>query len=330
MAFSLFPSKNRTVNLIINDHSIRYVELKNARTLTPHRWGERFLPHGLITHGKINDRETLSNILEECISEWKINKRQVRFIVPDSFVIIRKASIPAEVKNDEIKGYLYLELGSSIHLPFDEPVFDAVVLKENHDKKEILIFAAPEEKVLEYADLLTEVKLQPVSAEVSPLALYRLYFHLDQANENEQIMVVQFDIDTANISVFEKHVPILMHHLPIEFLENQWKMKLNNDGVHELNYIGEIKELNYQFEDVYKEISKLMDFYRYTLNQGKQGVTKLLINGDHPLLPVMIKEMESRFDVTIKTFQSEGLLNDKDEALPLSHYLALGLALKEV
>ncbi|MDZ5470809.1 pilus assembly protein PilM (plasmid) [Bacillus sp. 31A1R] len=330
MAFSLFPSKNRIINLIINDHSIRYVELKNSRIPTVHQWGERFLPQGIITQGKINDYESLSNILEECIYDWKIRKRQVRFLVPDACVIIRKVNIPLDVKDDEIKGYLYLELGSSIHLPFEEPVFDAVVLSKNNDKKEILIFAAPEERVMEYSNLFTELKLTPVSAEVSPLALYRLYYHLGQTNIDEQIMAVQFDITTVNISIFDKHVPILMHHLQPEFLEENWHFKLNQDGVYELNYIGNTNTFNYQFEDIYKEISKLMDFYRYTLNHGKKSVTKILVIGDHPLISLIITELEGRFDVSVETVQNETFLNDKNEALPLSHYLALGLALKEV
>src|SRR4051794_24272580 len=124
MAFSLFSSKNRIVNLVLNDHSIRYLELKQTNSLTAHKWSERFLPPGIISNGKITDIDSLTNILEECIDEWKIQRRQVRFIVPDPVVIIRKVTVPADIRDDEMKGYLYLEIGSSIHLPFEEPVFD--------------------------------------------------------------------------------------------------------------------------------------------------------------------------------------------------------------
>src|SRR5881392_2762970 len=128
MAFSLFSLRNRIVNLVINDHSIRFVELKQANPPTAQRWSERLLPPGIINDGKIIDAESLANIVEECIDEWKIQRRSVRFIVPDSLVIIRKVSIPAEVQDDEIHGYLYLEMGSSIHLPFEDPVFDFFTL----------------------------------------------------------------------------------------------------------------------------------------------------------------------------------------------------------
>ena len=44
-----------------------------------------------------------------------------------------------------------------------------------------------------------------------------------------------------------------------------------------------------------------MDFYRYSLHQGKRQVSKILLNGDHPLLPMIIKEIEERFDIPVET-----------------------------
>lgn len=329
MNLSLFSRKNRVVNMIINDHSIRFLELKHAKPPVPHKWGERLLPSGLITNGRINDSETLANILEECVSDWKLRNRQVRFLIPESFVIIRKVSIPAEVKDDEIKGYLYLELGTSIHLPFDEPVFDAVVLSKENDKKEILIFAAQEDNVTEYATLLSEAKLNPVAAEVSPLALYRLYHHLNQAKPGEDLLIVQFGLNEVNICIFENTIPFFMHHLPIEFDEKHWDKKLNRDGNYELIFAGEQSDLSFQLEDAYKEINRLMDFYRYSLHQGKKSVTKILLDGDHPMLAQIKKDLEGRFDVPLETifYQDKASL---EQDFSYKYYLALGLALKGV
>ncbi len=312
--------------MIITDHFIRYVELKQATPPIAHKFGERMLPVGVITNGKIQDYETLVMILEECLQEWKIQKRQVRFLVPESFVIIRKLNIPSNVQDDEIKGYLYLELGSSIHLPFDEPVFDAVILSSDEEKKEILIFAAQEEHVLEYTELFEDVKLDPVEAEISPLALYRLYYHLQEDKENGDLLAVQFDINTVNICIFENHIPFFMHHMPVEFDEKKWEAKVNREGQYELSYIGNQGDLDYQFEDIYKEINRLMDFYRYSLHQGKKQVPKILLNGDHPMIKKVLSDFKDRFDIPIETISLEGIQDDHH--LPYTHYLALGLALK--
>lgn len=329
MDLTLFSRKKRVINIIINDHSIRYLELKQAKPPIPLKWGERLIPNGIITNGKINNYETLANILEECVTDWKIKNRPVRFLIPESFVIIRKVSIPSEVKDDEIKGYLYLELGSSIHLPFDEPVFDAVVLSQEKDKKEILIFAAQEENVMEYSNLLSEVKLEPIAAEVSPLAIYRLYHHLNLTKQDEDLLIVQFGLNEVNICIFENTVPFFMHHLPIEFDEKHWDKKLNRTGNYDLVYMGETDDLSFQLEDSYKEINRLMDFYRYSLHQGKKQVSKILLCGDHPLLEQIKTDLDGRFDVPLEEISFSEQTN-LDPEFSYKFYLALGLALKGV
>jgi type IV pilus assembly protein PilM len=76
MAFSLFSPRKRIVNLVINDRSIRFVELKQVKPPTAGRWSERLLPPGIIADAKIVDGEALANILEERIEEWKIQRRR--------------------------------------------------------------------------------------------------------------------------------------------------------------------------------------------------------------------------------------------------------------
>lgn len=327
MALSIFSRRNRTINLVMNDHSIRYVELKQRDSLAVSGIGERFLPAGIISDGKIQDFETLAFILDECIDEWKIKNREVRFLVPDSLVIIRKVNIPGDVKDDEIHGYLYLELGSSIHLPFDEPVFDVVSLGVENNKREVLLFAAPEQYVSEYANLLKDARLKPIAADISPLAAYRFYHTLGLAGENEKLMTIQFDLGLVSMCIFEGTIPIFMRHIPVE-LQSDWEVKLGLSGAHELTYIGEANEFMFQFEDIYKEINKLQDFYRYSLTHGKNSITKILLNGDHPMMSRIIGEMRERFEVHVVTL--EETLPGAGFEIPQAFYLALGLGLKEV
>ncbi|WML45551.1 pilus assembly protein PilM [Neobacillus sp. PS3-40] len=330
MSFSLFSPKNRIINFVLNEHSIRFVELKQANPPIAQKWGERFLPPGIISDGKIIDFESLANIIDECIDEWKIHKRSIRFLVPDSLVIIRKLSIPSEIQADEMKGFLYLELGTSIHLPFEDPVFDTFPLTDNGKTKEILLFAAPEKYVMEYADLFTSLKLIPVAADISPLALYRLYFQMDLASQNENLFIVQFDLTSVTMCIFEEAIPYVMRHFPIPFEINKWEMNKEKDGMLEFKYMGDASELAYQFEDILKEMNKLIDFYRYSLNNGKKEVTKLLLSGDHPLLQVILEKVKDRLDIPVTTISLDSYAKGKAGMVPTRHLLSLGLALKEV
>jgi type IV pilus assembly protein PilM len=329
MAFSLFTPKNRIINLVLNDHSIRLLELKQATPPVAQRWCERFLPPGIISDGKITDIDSLANILEECIGEWKIQRRQVRFLVPDPLVIIRKVSIPAEIQDDEIQGYLYLELGSSIHLPFEEPVFDFYSLDSDGKTRDLLLFVAPEQQVMEYANLLLKLKLNPIAADISPLALYRLYHQLDDRSANEVLFSVQFDLTSVNLCIFEQNVPLVMRQFPLPFNVDNWDVK-TIAGQLVFKYTGEADELVIQFEDIFREINKLSDFYRYTLNNEKSDITKFLLNGDHPMLQAIYDEMKERFEVPADMISLKSDIKGKKESVPLSQLLPLGLALKGV
>src|SRR4051812_6520016 len=243
MAFSLFTPKNRIIYLVLNDHSIRLFELKQANPPSAQRWNERFLPPGIISDGKITDIDSLANILEECIDVWKIQRRQVRFLVPDQLVIIRKVSIPAEIQDDEIQGYLYLELGSSIHLPFEEPVFDFYSIESDGKTRDLLLFVAPEQQVMEYANLLSKLKLTPLAADISPLALYRLYHQLDDTSANEVLFSVQFDLTSVNLSIFEQYVPLVMRQFALPFNVDIWDVRADLAGQLQFKYTGDAEEL---------------------------------------------------------------------------------------
>jgi type IV pilus assembly protein PilM len=330
MALPLIALKSRPVEIVINDHSIRYIELKNGQDSLPLKWGERFLPPGIVKEGKINDRETLKIILEECIDVWKIKRRKVRFLVPDPFVTIRKVAIPADVEIDEIEGYLYLEIGESVHLPFEDPVFDYIVLPQQEEKREILLFAAHREHVLGYSELFSSVKLVPEAADMSSLALYRLYHQFTKDPGNENLFIIQYDLDLVTMSIFENEIPFFTRHHQLSFDHKQWNTQVGRSGFQQFTFIGDETQLMEQFEEVTKEINMMIDFYQFSLNQGKNELSKILLIGDHPLLKRIIVELQSRLEIPVNMLHNNDIPTVKNKPLPASHYLALGLALKEV
>ena len=118
-----------------------------------------------------------------------------------------------------------------------------------------------------------------------------------------------------------------MHYLPIEFDEEKWDITYSGTENEKIRFIGTERDLQFQFEDNYKEITKLMDFYQYSLHQGKKQVTKVLINGDHPMLSMIKKEMDKRLDIPLETI-AYSETHSEENPLPRTYYLALGLALK--
>ena len=56
----LFSIKNKIGNIVIKDHVIRYVELKQKQPLVLHTCEEWPLPEGIVRDGKIVNEEQLT------------------------------------------------------------------------------------------------------------------------------------------------------------------------------------------------------------------------------------------------------------------------------
>lgn len=318
MGIRLFKRNQKTVSIVFSDRSIRFMEVALGEQPKILRWAEHLLGNDLIRDGKIVD-QSLRLILEECVETWGIKRRTVQFLVPDLYINIRTVNVPRDVRDDELNGYIFLEIGSSIHLPFEDPVFDAKVLAEKDKEKEVLLVAAQNEVVNAYVQLLDDVKLKPVAADISPLALYRLYHHSGMTTGKEHIMLLHFDADLLTLSIFHNDIPIFVKPLPIQ--KESISIQIGESTTHpELNYL----------EDAFLEIEKIMNFYSFTLNHGKASVERIFLSGDLPELDEVMVQLTERLPLKIEQLKIEQYLTSEGQPLRQAFLPVLGLALKEV
>lgn len=321
--------KKEKVNIIFKDHVIRYLDSKKQGKQAIKYVGENFLPEGIIEDGKIKDKEYLRLMLQSCVETWKIKNREVQFLVPDSAVVVRHLQIPKEIEEQELKSYLYMELGTSIHLPIDNPVFEVIPLGVKEDKQEILFYAAPESLILDYSSLLEEVKLQPVAADLSPLAMYRLYYHHFKPTTEDHTLCIQFDIQNVNISIFREHKLYLMRHLKMEADPKAWKQGKDERGIDSLLWSGDKEHLHNQIDDMITEIERIIDFYRFNLTQGNGEITRIFLTGDHPNLNDIFRRINELTEIEVDFFLEEDFTTSNGTPITSRHYLSLGLSLKE-
>lgn len=327
MVFQLNFRRARPIQLIIKDNVIRYLEIKQTNPFVVQSFGERYLPANVMKDGNILDMERLSLILEECVEQWKISRRKVYFHVPDTDVVIRKIPLPDDVPDDEVDSYLHMEIGMSIHLPFEAPVFDYHIIVNEEENREVILFVTKEETVNDYIDLLQGVNLVPIVADISSLSLYRLYDHFFQGKQADVLLIVEFDVQAVNVCIFEKQFSVFMRHIKMEVDMEKWE--LSSDG--KLQYNGDLKDIHFSLEDMYKEIARVMDFYRYTLHHGKQQVTQLFLSGEHPCLAEIEKEMNHRLNIPIVSIDANKITTlQNNTLLPKSFHCAAGLGLKGV
>lgn len=318
----MFSINKKQVSMVIKDHVIRYVETNGENIIS---FGERLLPPGIIQDGKIIDNETIAQIVDECVSLWRLRRKKLSFIVPDSAIIIRKQQIPPDVNDDEVVGHLYFEIGESIHLPFDDPLIDANVIGENAEKKEVLLAASSKKVVTAYQTIFEEAKLKPIVADLSALSAYRFIYSLDSVHHHEHLLLVQLDAFALNLTIFFEHIPLFMRHLHSDIEAEYWSVEhLTN----ELVFIGDKLLLEQQFNDYVVEIERLLNFYRFNFHGGNSSVTKIIITGDHPEIARFIELCSKEVDLPIVSIQTARAAEAALLEIPPKYYDVIGLSLK--
>ncbi|EIM07953.1 Tfp pilus assembly protein, ATPase PilM [Planococcus antarcticus DSM 14505] len=308
MALSFLSKKARVVTMTIEEDAIRYVELKSTEPLHISQAEEMALPSGVIKDGEIVDVKALGSLLDEAVNQWGLSKKSVRFLAPDEFVIIRKVAFPQGVKVDELKGHFFIEIGSTLYLPFEDPVFDVVPYNDN---AEVLIIASKESVIHSYEQLFDEAKMKAAVADITPLALYRLAYIQHDFAEEEHIMMIDLQSTKMTVSIFHEHYPLFMRPVELNLAEE--------DFVDPDVFVEEIE----------MEAEKLGNFYRYSMNAGEAGITKVVCNGlaDWPELQT---RLESRLSVPVYPIVMKPIPSELNDSVPERFNRAIGLALKEV
>ncbi|SEJ24963.1 type IV pilus assembly protein PilM [Bhargavaea ginsengi] len=300
-----FRRKQRITSITIEEDALRYTELRSADPLIIERAEERSLPEGVISEGKVIDPKALEAAVEEAVKDWGLRRKRVRFLAPDQFVIIRKVETPADVPEDELKGYFFIEIGSSLYLPFDDPLFDVVPFDSEKEEKESLIIASKEEIVRQYERALDEAKLKPVECDIAPLALYRLAYQQHDLETHRNVLIADFRGNDLTVSTFHRHQPLFMRSVDMD--EDGWTA-----------------------EAAFREISKLINFYTYNMMDGNETVDCLLISGDCSMTEELSRMFRDQMRLEAGCIRKKRIEDAAGREVPDRFDRVIGLALKEV
>ena len=220
-----------------------------------------------------------------------------------------------------------MEIGESIHLPFGDPLYDYKVIGEDEENYEVLIIAGREKVVNDMKDVLERLKLKPNAVDVFPLAIYRLLYELKKVKKDEHILVVQNDVSNINLTAFHNHFPLFSRNFHSTLDKEKLAMTEVN-GEERLNWGGEIEEIDTQAESLAREIVRVINFYRFSFQKGKAGITKVIILGDHPELNRIIGYCKENIEVPV-----DDILNleipEGEGSFPHYYYDVMGLMLKK-
>lgn len=310
----------------IKDRSILFVEGGTNQQF--YQYGQKCLPSGIIHEGQIQDRDTLIMLLEELVTVYKLKGKTLSFCIPDSVVIVRKIAIPNEVLEDEILGYLYMQLGESIHLPFDDPILAAVPIADFTQNREAILIASRESVINEFISLFKEVSLKPLVADLSLLSIYRTYYHTGLANPEDHLLLVQIGLDYMLLSVFYQHQPVFVRHYPLEFIEEEIEVTRSSSGLEYFTWTGDYGSIISRSKDMNAEIQRFLSYYRYNFSSHEQSITKIIITGDHPCTKTFYQEFAKSIEIETLSFIEPLFQIKKGINIPAVYTDCIGLALK--
>lgn len=315
MAFRLFQKKDKTVNFIITDEAIHFVELRQVDPPIIEKAGERTLPEGMIVRGDIARLDEFQEVMDNLVDEWKLKNRTIRFTIPDRYVAIREETVDRDMTLDEIKNYFFMQIGSSIHLPFDEPVFDVVVTGVEEKKQTVLLVAAPEQIVQEYASVFEHARLQPVAADIAPLAVYRLFHAFGQTDEHAHELLIHLKTNVMTLSIF--------HQNQLKFLKPVFIEKSEDVlGLDEEESTGDLT-------DALSELDRVINFYENSVHGGQVKIERVLFSSHHPQRFFVEEYMKQTLDVQVVTDELLEIETKQNERLVPAFFAAAGLALKD-
>ncbi|HEY4601065.1 MAG TPA: pilus assembly protein PilM [Cerasibacillus sp.] len=331
-----FFSKNkRTVNIVIEDYAIRIAENKNGDLKSIKLLEERPIPTGMIEHGKIIDEMAFFDWMKELIRELGLRHRRVRFYVPNSLVIMRHVEFPARLEGEDLRDYFYDQIGKTIHLPFQDALFDVYVPEqikaasdteaETEQKNKGILFAAPEEEVNKFINLFSDVSLQPEAVDIQSLGVYRYYYHLHERKQNAVSLFFELNLTSHHLSIFHKHTPEFIRHQELDINPGHWKAEQTENESIQWTFKKDKEELLGVIEDQITELDRIMDFYRYSLYKGEKNIDEIIVYGDYPRIEQVANRVKEQYDIPVKLLTGD--LSEHD-MVDIRYIPVLGLALK--
>src|SRR5699024_8069310 len=247
---------------------------------------------------KIRDEAALLEMLHDMVDTYRLKGMPLRFYVPNALIIMRHLEIPKNVIDEEINQYITMEIGHTIHFPFTNPLFDIYNIEELEETKRVTVFAAPEEDVLQYMDLFAEAKLKPAQADVEALGCYRYFYTRQEKQEQSRVyLLLELNLTSTNVSIFHQHFIEFLRYQPINIEMKDWEFGgANEAGWH---FTGNKGELDGHIGDQLNELASIMNFYQFSIHQGNQAVSDIVLFGDMPDLPSILEALEDRFTIPI-------------------------------
>jgi type IV pilus assembly protein PilM len=239
--------------------------------------------------------------------------------VPSERTILRYLQLPP-LPDKVLRNTVQMELGVSIHLPFEKPAFDVVrvpPLNPNppEDAKEAASYclvAAPRSLVDHLVGMAVKAGLNPFAVDVVPLALRRIS-RPDHLQDESLNLCVYVDHRDITIAVFVGDFMYFLRTMP-------YLLRGEVDGYTMSGYA----------QDLGSEMERVVNFFNYNLSPVERALAAVQVHSVVPDIDPLMELLQQRFDCPVYRIKPEVAWESEiDPELQPALYPAIGLALKE-
>ena len=323
----MFKLKKKShVSIEVNNYVLRVLVSRGPNLVQPQCY-EIPLPEGIIQDATITDETALYEFLKEHASKLGGKKQNVRFFVPDTSVLLKTIEHPDNISGEELAGYVQMEIGHSIHLPFKEPLID--VYDPVPEDGKAVIFAAPPEEVQKLIGILLDNKFKPQVADIRALANLRLLEYLDIVKSEKTFLIADWSINELSICIYSEGNVEFLRFQSIDTDLAKWRHQVIDEANVEFSYDGDIQDYRLIVMDQVLELDRMMNFFRFSLHKGEKSVDEIIIMGDNPLLSDISEFLSEKFPLPVHIVDDKRI-DSKFPGFKAKYASLLGLALKEV
>ena len=156
-------------------------------------------PMGSVSDGVVNNPEAIGEAIQQILKRYNIRDRKVVCSLPGRAVVIRQVSLPAGLKEKEIKVACIGEVERFLPFPLDEMEYDYQVLGEIQSgdaaQLSVLFIAAHKEAVARRVEAARFGGLDSVEMDIDPFVLLRSIIESGMFDDQETFTQTVFIID---------------------------------------------------------------------------------------------------------------------------------------
>ncbi len=334
--------KSISLGIDIQKNVIRYCTMRHGNWI----YGEKLANGSFFTENGVKNQAELNEILHEIFVENHLRNPMIILSILNSKLLIRQIPLNKMQTEKEIREFLYFELGESIPLPFEKPIFDLLVLDPANQKKKKTAKKRGEEKTRiikenrlavngqvpviitsepileELGECIHKSGGQLIGVDCSALTYSRLLKR--NINWGQNFVLVELDSGAATITIFEELVPVYVQYE--DYNQANWKYrKQTDDIIAEFRMSSELEAL----EVLGNTLQNLITYFETEISATSK-IAQIYLVGGHPLLKNEVhKRIQQENKIPVKTLSSTVKLKNQ-KRLPDRFLLAAGLSMKEV